>query len=201
MKYYWCQRWQIGQPQGQDIQRVKSRTGMAGYLGKYITKAWPAIPQWILKRTCMRLVGFSKSVNDLLGVMSRPKPNPSGVKRKRPIARLIDRIPSSQLCCNVIGSEGFLGVLHARVCDLLDIVGAWGLICKEKVFYNKNSIVKRKYLFMIQPSLKKIQKINRDLDWSGFTDLLMKERESRKVNILESWKRGQLDLDEGNRQL
>lgn len=187
VKYYWCERWKLGQPQGQDIQQVKSRTGMAGYLSKYITKPWPAIPQWILKRTCMRLVGFSKAVNCLLNIPLRNKKKSQVRKTKRPIGLLIDRIPTSQTRCNVISKDGYLGVLNARCCDLYDMVGSWGLRAMTRKFVNTHTVVLIKCVVMEMPNRKMIERINKDFVNCGYSDMIRNEVLMRKEKLLNSW--------------
>lgn len=66
LKEFWCERWGLGEPQGQELELVRSRGRMGSYLSKYVTKPWPAIPQWILSRSMMRVVGFSRAAGRLL---------------------------------------------------------------------------------------------------------------------------------------
>lgn len=101
----WRETWGIG---GCDVKPAKSRRGVAGYMAKYLTKAWPAIPPWMLESTRrFRLVGFSRRASGVLqqrGLkcrrVARRVPGLVPRHRRRPCRPLIDRLAWSGMTCN-----------------------------------------------------------------------------------------------------
>jgi hypothetical protein len=127
VKEWWCDVWKLGGRGGQDIQLAKKRGAIAGYLSKYIVKPWPAIPEWILQRKFLRLVGFSKAANQhlrMVGLTGRcdsvAKDRDKKSSVRKPVASLGERLASSALSCKVVNKTvGFVGTIPCRVHDLL----------------------------------------------------------------------------------
>jgi hypothetical protein len=111
-----------------DVDRVRSREGVAAYICKEFIQGWPAIPPWILRRKTMRLLGFSKKANEILREAGlaprRSSRRVTGCRRKRAITPLIDRLPASGLACRVMSEGRYLGTINAPLSDLIEVAGA-----------------------------------------------------------------------------
>lgn len=137
VKRWWCERWKLGHHAGQDIQAVKKRGAIAGYLCKYITKPWPAIPPWVQLRKLVRTVGFSRAANEHFRQIGLAKERPTEDDQDneddatgggRELGTIAERLASSGLECKVIAEghdEGgkrrtkFLGRVACRLADVL----------------------------------------------------------------------------------
>ena len=147
LKDWWCGRWKLGGVGGQDIQRVKKKGAVAGYLCKYVIKNWPAIPEWVLPRKMLRLVGFSKAANALFRKAGMVKPRKKKTKdrdgqggttmdkaqqtepdakkpiRRREVSPLIVRLPWSGLMCKVISCGEYIGTIKCKESFLMEHIG------------------------------------------------------------------------------
>lgn len=102
--HLWRDKWGIG---GCDLDAI--RKSAAGYLAKYVTKAWPAVPHW-MGASCkrFRLVGFSKLAGQIIRrKMDLPPPRPVAEarhrrKRYRKTRPLFERLASSGMTTGLI---------------------------------------------------------------------------------------------------
>lgn len=131
--HLWRDAWGIG---GCDIKPARSREGVAGYMAKYLTKAWPAVPPWMLESNRhFRLVGFSRRASAVLrdgGLKThRVAPRAGGTRRRhrrRPPRALIDRLASSGMACNAFERTTHVGVEEPRYRFLARVPVAFGVL-------------------------------------------------------------------------
>jgi hypothetical protein len=107
----------IGAPHCQKFEWVHTREGAARYITKYITKQWPAFPEWILKREgrwrCMRpSVGAFVMLERIHRHQRRrgSRPVPRHVRRRA--RSILERMASSGTSLNAYVRRG--GVYHWR---------------------------------------------------------------------------------------
>lgn len=201
VKSYWCDRWGFGQKAGQDIQLVKSREGIVGYLAGYVVKAWPAIPQWIGDRKCMRLVGFSKAANVMLrahGHMTPRREPRDGVKTraKRALTSIFDRLAGSGLTCKVIAAGEYLGRLPVKWFDLLNLTYSGeckGLRVEERTYENPCSTITKLVVIMTSATRESVAALASQLAGQGFEAACKAEREERLLKLRRDWREMQID--------
>lgn len=200
VKKWWCLRWRLGQPAGQDIQLVKSREGIVGYLAGYLIKAWPAIPVWVLERSMMRLVGFSREANRLFracGLTPERSQNegqqlPPQRRRRRPVGRLGDRLPASGLTTKVLLREGgkrrFLGRLNApsSLVSWLSVlgVGVRKAVRVAQTYFGPKDVAA---LVLEGATASSIERVNGLLERFGFTHAAELEYAERRTMLWNSW--------------
>lgn len=131
--HLWRDAWGVG---GCDIKPARSREGVGGYMAKYLTKAWPAVPPWMLESNRhFRLVGFSRRASAVLrdgGLKThRVAPGARGTRRRhrrRPARALIDRLAWSGMTCNAFERTIHVGVAEPRYRFLAGVPIAFGVL-------------------------------------------------------------------------
>lgn len=122
---FWRDDWGIG---GVDVEKMRSRTGGAIYLAKYITKGLQAIPRWVLELDrAPRMVGYSKDAGELLQQRGLSVPHARSKRKKsrdRETRPLVDRLARSGKYTRVVvrsadGTAEYLGLIEASRDTLL----------------------------------------------------------------------------------
>ncbi|QNN23792.1 hypothetical protein HED60_16445 [Planctomycetales bacterium ZRK34] len=195
----WCDRWGVAQRGGIDTQLARSRKGIVGYIAKYLVKPWPAIPCWLLSRSMVRLVGFSKRANQLLrqsGLLT-PRVEPRVSRRcvKRPIRPLLERIAESGLCSKVIRGGRWLGKIRGSVKHLIfgESVGL-PISLKVSTYKGLRGVVERVNVVLNDATTAGITQVERWLAGVGLMSEYQQEYERRLRWLPDAWSEMQRDL-------
>jgi hypothetical protein len=200
---WWVDRWRLGGTGGQDIQLVKKPQGVASYHSKYITKGWPAIPEWVLHRKLFRSVGFSKAANEhfrrsglakvRLAAATEPE---SKSKRQQQRSTVLERLASSGHTCKVVVKGiGWIGKVGCRLNDLLigSVApisgGGHGALIElvSRSFQNFGGVVQRGMVVLRGAWRDGIERINRWAERAGIVQKCQDEYRRRVDYWLNSW--------------
>ncbi|MFA9480472.1 hypothetical protein ACERK3_19570 [Phycisphaerales bacterium AB-hyl4] len=190
----WCERWSISQPAGVDTQLVRSKSGIVGYIAKYLVKPWPAIPPWIGERKLFRLVGFSKAANELLRLTGllpeRREPRWRREQRKRPLESIFKRCAASGLMCKVIHGGRWLGRLSAKAEHVMLAIQS-GLIpgtLRRRVFENAVGRSEKVIAVLNEASRHVVDRVNVWLHAHGLSARIESEYQHRLTELCDGWK-------------
>ncbi|MFG0251395.1 MAG: hypothetical protein ACF8NJ_00815 [Phycisphaerales bacterium JB038] len=151
---YWRDEWGIG---GCDLKPIYKSA--AGYMAKYISKEWKAIPIWMGESTKrFRLLGASKRagviIRAALGIATKPWRPSEGSRRYKKTRTLFERLASSGLQTSVIFRDGdgrthFIETIQASLRDIIGVCSLkpmpWvGVEAEEAAVYGR--IVERQRL-------------------------------------------------------
>lgn len=189
---YWCHNWRFGGEGSQDVQPVRKRQAVAGYLSKYVVKPWPAIPQWVLRRKIIRLVGFSLAANRILrqaGLLeNRNPPRSCRPRQRRPITALMDRLAASGLTSKVIQGRRWLGNLHGTMEDIvIASLAGQGVRLKKRVYCGAQSIATKAVAVLTDATTRGLESINAWLDRMGVTERCEAAYHRRLAELWHSW--------------
>ncbi len=203
-----------------DVQLVKSHDRLASYLSKYITKAWPAIPRWVLESSRgVRLVGFAKAagviVRDVMGLPESSSDDDDGDddgdedKRKAKRAKrrpLIDRLTESGMSCNVIQRHGrcaWAGMIDAPLWALFELVPAVpGLRIVRRTWQTFKGQVEKMGLVWAGEWTRDgprsaMNRVMTALERHGLLERIDLEKRRRREQMLDSWELMQWELEQG----